>query len=90
MLNKIAEFILEKILKKMENRIIELEKIIDLGGMTITDIEIVNKDCNGRFPCTVHGFIEKGRVNDLSWSMCNKNKYPRTSIFKAPPTYLDF
>lgn len=85
MFHKIAEFILEKRLKEMENRIYQLEKIIDLGGMTITDIAITNKDCNGRFPCAVHGFIEKDRVNDLSWSMYNKNKYPRPPIVKTPP-----
>lgn len=71
----------------MEQRIADLERIVNLGGMTITDIAINNNDCNGKFPCTVHGFIEKDKVNDLSWSMCNKSKCPRPPIVKTPPIY---
>lgn len=80
MLNKIAEFILEKRLKEMEGRISQLERIIDLGGMTITDIAIANtiQDCNGKIPCTLYGFIEKDKVKSLTQSISDKISHPRS------------
>lgn len=90
MLNKIAEFLLEKRLKEMESRISQLERIIDLGGMTITNVTTSNQDCDGKIPCTVYGFIEKDKVKSLTQSMADKISHPRSSNLVSFESAISF
>lgn len=90
MLNKIAEFILDKRFREMESRISQLERIIDLGGMTIRNVTTSNQDCDGKIPCTVYGFIEKDKVKSLTQSMTDKISHPRSSNLVSFESNISF